>query len=176
METYDINDTLNAILKVEAMKCGLCNKWTSEWTDGETKLTLIDKYKRGQDFCIENHFPNNSMLEHIKNSFGNEFLKKNHIYINEDVDDGNFMDVATIVQGDSCGTLRFSDYDTTTIYVRDEVNLIVNVSGNAIVMIRVYDKANVEVIQSGNGKATVKRYGENAVVTTQGNVKRLEKK
>lgn len=168
-------DVMSAVLKMEAIKNGLCEQWTDEWTDEETKDSLIMKMKRGMDFCLKHGYPDRMMYDTLKASFGEKYLKGRHIFLDEEFSDGHYSDVATIIGGESLGELAFSDYDTSTLYVMGDSQVTVSVSGNAIVFVRVYDKAIVDVIQRGEGKAIVTRYGEDAIVRNQGHVMLREK-
>ena len=63
--------------KKEAVGLGLCKQWTDDWGTPD-QIQLIDKFKRGLDFCIKHNWPT---VEDIQKNFPDELLKSQGIYV-----------------------------------------------------------------------------------------------
>lgn len=166
-----MEDSLNKFLKIEAMKNGLCGQWTSDWNKDKSIYELIDMYKRGLDFCIINHYPSN---EFIKNNVDKDVLEKNHIYVDSEFYEGDFSDFCTVVQGESSGEFHFGKFNSTTLWIRDNSEVLVEVHGQAWIFVHVYDNAVVTIHQHGDSRISVKRHSKDASVITAGNVKYID--
>lgn len=136
-----IMDNLSDILKKEAIERGLCAQWTAEWADNSDQQTLIDKFVRGIDFCIDRNWPSN---EFIKANFDCDLLNANLIFVDEYVD----MDMAPsgiyVLNGDCTGRIRFAPWTAATVYVRHTSNVNIIASDFAKVFVRLYDSAEAE--------------------------------
>lgn len=166
------DEKMSKMLKVCAMQAGMCDKFTKEWADSSSPEEIIDKFKRGLDFCIKNDWPSSELVHDF---FERDFLKAHHIYDAEEAfSAGGYNDVATIVQHGSTGELRFGGFDTTTIWVRHDSELFVSACGHAVIFVHVYDDAHVTVEQSGDARITVKRHSDRALVLRTGNVKYID--
>ena len=86
METKEIS----LALKSEAVSLGLCQEWTSEW-DNESKDSLVEKYVKGIDFCIEHSYPT---LAFMKENFDG-VMQKHGVFAMEEVSVFNkqFIDI-----------------------------------------------------------------------------------
>lgn len=138
-------DNVNEILKSEAINLGLCRKWQREWNIDSTQQELIDKYKRGIDFCIEKNYPSN---EFIKRNFSADMLAENLIFIDEHLDMQHAPSGIYILNGSCHGTITFDEWSAATLFVRHETNVKVVVPPFSKVFVRVYDNAEVETICS----------------------------
>lgn len=145
-------DNLSDILKREAVELGLCAQWTTEWADGSDQQTLIDKFKRGIDFCLERGWPT---PEFIKDNFDRELLNANLIFVDEYLDFDMMPSGIYIINGECSGTIRFAPWVAATVYVRHTSNVRIIAEDFAKVFIRVYDGAEVDVSQQGGAIAMV---------------------
>lgn len=158
---------LNSYLKVKAIELGLCKEWTEAWEPSHSYAELIDKYKRGIDFCIEHDYPSNEV---IKAHFPEEELLFHHVYVDQiGVVDGHRSDTY-VIQGSSKVTLEFHRYEVAMIYVRhaSELNLIVG--GHARVFVRLFDDASVSAEQMEQSHVFVRKASENAKVDYVGKI------
>lgn len=57
------NKNISLKMKNEAVSLGLCDKWQEEWTAQTTKEEMIEKFIRGQDFCIKHDWPSVSQIK-----------------------------------------------------------------------------------------------------------------
>lgn len=130
-------------LKQQAISRHLCEKWTNEWADNSTQQELIDKYKNGFDFILQQKtaWPTN---EYIKANFNKELLRENLIFVDEKVNMEDAPSGVYIFNGDCEGQLTFKSWGVATIYVRHTSHLHITAQDHAKVFVRVYDNAQAE--------------------------------
>lgn len=133
------------LLRALARKNGLCNKWFSEWTDEEDDQSLIDKFIKGQDFCIEHDYP---PLPMIRSIFSPEILHKNHIYTDGDAYERNPKRYV-VALGDSSLNLRFDEFAVATVYARHNSTVLASVYDHAIIDVRLFDNSKVVIQHIG---------------------------
>lgn len=144
---------LSEILKCEAVERNLCAQWTAEWADNSDQQTLIDKFKKGIDFCLDRDWPSNDF---IKANFDRNLLNANLIFVDEYVD----MDMAPsgiyILNGECSGRIRLAPWTAATFYLRHNSKMNIVADDFAKVFVRVFDEADVEV--DSDESAVVKVY------------------
>lgn len=154
MYSYSSMNNLSETLKQQAVKRGLCAKWTAEWSDNSDPQTLIDKYKRGLDFVIkQGEWPTN---EFIKANFDCDLLNENLIFVDERLDFNMMPSGIYILNGECSGTIRFAPWTAATVYVRHTSNVRIVADDFAKVFVRLYDEA--EVVVDSDKSAVVKIY------------------
>lgn len=145
-------DNLSETLKQQAVGLGLCKPWTEAWGDCDQQ-ELIDKYKKGIDFCIDRQYPSNDF---IKTNFDRDLLNANLIFVDEYVD----MDMAPsgiyILNGECSGRIRFAPWTAATVYVRHNSKITIVAEDFAKVFVRLYDEA--EAVVDSDESAVVKVY------------------
>lgn len=146
-------ENLSEVLKREAVERNLCAQWTSEWADNSDQQTLIDKYKKGIDFCLDRDWPSNDF---IKANFDRDLLNTNLIFVDEYVD----MDMAPsgiyILNGECSGRIRLAPWTAATVYLRHSSKITIMADDFAKVFVRLYDETDVDV--DSDGSAVVKVY------------------
>lgn len=146
-------ENLSEILKREAVERNLCAQWTEAWADNSDQQTLIDKYKKGIDFCLDRDWPSNDF---IKSNFDRDLLNANLIFVDEYVD----MDMAPsgiyILNGECSGRIRLAPWAAATFYLRHNSKMNIVADDFAKVFVRIYDEADVEV--ESDESAVVKIY------------------
>lgn len=146
-----MND-LSETLKQQAVDLGLCKSWTEAWGDCDQQ-ELIDKFKKGIDFCLDKNWPSS---EFIKSNFDRSLLNANLIFVDEYVD----MDMAPsgiyVINGECSGRIRFAPWTAATVYVRHTSNVRIIADDFAKVFVRLYDEA--EVVVDSDESAVVKIY------------------
>lgn len=163
-----MKENISDILKEEAVSLGLCSQWTEEWLDNETQQSLIDKYKRGFDFCLERDWPS---VDYIKSHFDRNVLKDNLIYNDEFIKIDNGSNGVWILNGGCFGEITFRGYSAATIYVRHETKMRIIAMDDAIVNVRVLDNSEVNLVSEVNSKMNAIVYGESASVNAADNIK-----
>lgn len=165
-------ENINKVLKAKAMSLGLCREWTNDWQMDSDRDALVDKFKRGLDFCIEHNYPSNDA---IKTFFDRDFLIKNHIYVDECLNVSQCESGIYVIQGESDINLTIGGYNVATIFVRHNSKVSITCTGYARVFVRLYDESETFVYQHNESKAFVKRHSENALLKTVGNITVKEK-
>lgn len=156
---------LNSELRECAVGHGLCTQWQGEWNDDKTQQELIDMYVRGLDFCIEHDYPT---TDFIKEHFDSYLLRKNRIYVDEEVEGGESG--VYVINGKCNGEVRFEDFTVATLHVRHDSELNVVAEGLSKVFIKVYNHAKVHVKQSDMAKVYVYLYGDECTIEREGEV------
>ncbi len=136
-------DNLSILLRNQARDMGLCNKWFSEWADESAPHTLIDKFKRGLDFCIERNWPS---VKFIRSNFDSALLHNNLIYIDEHINLSEAPSGIYVINGDCSGTLMFKAWAAATIYVRHTSNIKIIADDFSKICLRLYDESDAEVV------------------------------
>ena len=164
-------ESTSQALKAEAIRLGLCEKWTSEWVDGLTQQDLIDRFVKGYDFCVKHNFPDN---DYVRNHFSRELLHKNNIYISEDVRLYNVVG-NVILHGECKGKIIETGASAVVIYARHNTHINVGVGDASRVFLHLYDNASAIVAQLMSGRVTVFLHGDGCKVEHKGNVKIIQK-
>lgn len=136
---YSNMDSLSATLKEQAVGLGLCRQWTNEWEECDQQ-ELIDKFKKGIDFCLLKQFPS---PDFIKRSFDSALLRENLIFVNEDVYVDDAPSGVYVFNGDCSGEIHFKGWSAATLYLRHGTSLSVTADDFAKVFVRLYDDSDV---------------------------------
>ena len=133
-------NNLSETLKQQAVDLGLCRPWTEAWGNCDQQ-ELIDKYKKGIDFCIDKQYPSN---EFIKANFDRDLLNANLIFVDEYLDFDMMPSGIYILNGECSGSIRFAPWTAATVYVRHKSNVTIIADDFAKVFVRLYDEAEAE--------------------------------
>lgn len=160
-------------LREDARRIGLCDKWYEEWQDDTDKEHLMDKYKRGLDFCIKHRWPSVSF---IKQHFTQEFLRDNGVLIDDQrsypVRDENRRLVYLrdfVLIGKSHAMIRYSFRPhMCQVWVCDKSTLTVDVKYGAFIMIHLFDDSSADITTDLVSKVVVIRHSPNASITKSG--------
>lgn len=150
---------LNKELAYEAKKNGICKDWFNRLQVTEDKDELIKMYLDGIDFCLSNDYPPRTFFkpfDGIRQKYG--------VFLDEQIETVNSRHVVAL--GTSEGSASFTDFEVGQVFVKHEAKVEIKASGNAFVMVDVFDDAEVEVIASDNAKVCVNRYGGFITSTT----------
>jgi hypothetical protein len=158
-------ENLNHILRAQAIGYGLCKEWTNGWDMESDAEMLIEKYKKGLDFCIEHDYPSNAFIEE---HFSKEFLLGRHIFVNEHISIDNCVSDTYVIQGSSCVDLVFRKYAVASVWVRHNSVVNISVRGNARVFVFFFDDSNGVVRQFGDAKVFVKKKSPRSIIKTEG--------
>lgn len=131
----------------------LCREWTDKWMDDSDIDTLLDKFVRGQDFCIKNGYP---PLDFCRRNFSPEDLHRHHIYLDEEVDILDAESGVWIFLGECTGRVYFNGFSVGTVYVRHSSNICVHVRDMAKAFVSVYESGDTLCI--GDRGTTVRLY------------------
>ena len=135
-----------------AQKTPLCDEWYGQWKDVTDVDTLLDKYVKGLDFCIENDYPS---LEFIRANFNKEDLHRHNIYIDEAVD--IVADNGTYVfLGNCTGYMQASGFVVASLYIRHNSSIDLIALDFSKIFASIYDKGELKYTQQES--AAVKVY------------------
>jgi hypothetical protein len=143
---------LNKELAKEARAKGICKEWYDHLQHTEDKYALIQMFLKGIDFCISEDFPSERFFKSfdgIRQKYG--IFRNEHIH----VENSPYV----VAFGKCEGSAEYNGYSVGQIFVKHESKLTINASGNAFVMIDIFDNSNISIITSGNAKICVNRYG-----------------
>ena len=161
-------------LREDARRLGLCDEWYGKWKDDTSLQGLIDKFKKGNDFCFSKRWPS---LSFIKKHFPQDLLRQNGIL----VDDKYSYPVRNpstrrivylrdyVLFGNSSSTVRYSfRQHTCNIWVRDTSRIKVDVKYGAFMMIHLFDNAVADVKTDLVSKVVVIKHSADSVVEQDG--------
>lgn len=123
----------------------LCEKWTREWVDDTDIDGLLDKFVRGQDFCIRNDYP---PLAFISENFDRNDLHRHHIYLDEEVAIADAESGTWIFLGRCTGNVAFRDFSVGNVYVRHSSDIGVSAYGQSKVFVSLYEKSDASLKSS----------------------------
>lgn len=140
MEQKELSIVLRELAR--SQKVGLCDEWYSEWADDSDLDALLDKFVRGQDFCIVNDYPSLPFVrDHLLRY--RDALHRHHIYVDESVDlvavSGTY-----IFLGRCTGRIEVSGLVAVSLYCRHDSELEVSALHGSRVFVSVYDRSRVD--------------------------------
>lgn len=144
-------ENLSTTLKKQAVALGLCKLWTEAWGDCDQQ-ELIDKFKKGIDFCLDKNWPSS---EFIKANFDRGLLNANLIFVDEYLDFHMMPNGIYVINGECSGTIRFASWAAATVYVRHSSRIRIEAADFAKIFVRVYDDAEVETSSGESAKIKV---------------------
>lgn len=136
------SNELSMRLKKEAVGLGLCEDWTNGWQDNSTQQELINKFKRGIDFCLQHHWPS---ADFIDRNFKRELLWANGINVH------GFRSFRNpemcIFMGDANSVIRLDNQCShgSRIFLNDNTETQVFVHTNEKVIIETRGHAHVKI-------------------------------
>ncbi len=130
-------DISNLLLK-KAVELNLCQPWQDAWQDEFP--ALMDMYKRGIDFCIENDYPSLDILrKHFKGK-----TEAYNIFIDAD-GEVNIHSGTVVVTGDSKLKINVADYGVMSLYVRHASEVNVCSGDHSVISVESYDQSALNV-------------------------------
>lgn len=160
--------TLSDKYKQKAIELGLCKEWTDAWKDNSSKAEMLQKFVRGNDFCIKHDFPS---VEDLKEDAG-ELINEYGVYCDQKVliDNKNF-----IMLCGKCDADIYVDGIMCDIYIRHDSEAKIHVQGAGKAFIRMYDRSYADIDTYKYSKAYVYDYC-GATVKIDGNVVMRDRK
>ena len=165
---------LSVKLRTDARRLGLCDKWYNNWKDETDKKALIDKFKRGVDFCIKHRWP---AKQFIKHHFPQDILRENGILV-DDTRSYPVRDPETrrqifireyVLIGESSITVRYMFAPhMCNIWALDDSKVTVKATRGAFILIHLFDNATADVTTDLGGNVTVIRHSEATSVKRNG--------
>ena len=164
---------LSIKLKEDARKLGLCDKWYNEWKENTNKDELIDKFKRGLDFCIKHRWPSKSF---ITQNFQQDFLRHHGILVDDTrsypVRDENRRLIYIkeyVLLGKSHATIRYTFRPhMCNVWACDKSTVKVDVKYGAYALVHLFDNATADIRTDLVSKVTVIRHSPDNKVKKEG--------
>lgn len=165
------NKELSVVLRESAIKHGLCDEWRNEWKDNSTPQELINKYLRGLDFALANHWPSNDF---IKENFDKDILVKNNIIV--DMKRSVLNPRICVVLGSSEVNVRLNSRHPSEIYVRDDAHITIYVHTREKVIVHAFENAHIEVLPDAlyDVDVLVLNHSENTTIESPAHVRVVE--
>ena len=143
---------------------GLCQEWQDKLQGEVTVEFLAVLFKYGIQFFVNNDYPT---LDYLRENFKGDTSQYN-IYIDEIADCENIKKI--VLNGESVGFLKYSQYSIGCVIVRHKSKCSVNTSGDSHVIVDCFDDTELFVAASGESKIVVNAYGNAKVNIVNGNV------
>jgi hypothetical protein len=144
-----INKDLAMEIKRENIK--LCGKGLFDLEKVKDIPTAINYFFSNIDFCLNNDFPNKEYFKKF------EGLQSYGVYSDEEIMTKNRKEM--IAFGSCTGEIEYTDYSVCRLFVKDASKLIIKASGNAFVMIDVFDNSEIEVSAIDSSRVKIHKYG-----------------
>lgn len=151
---------LNKELALEAKRNGICSEWFNRLLNTEDKGELIKMYLEGIDFCLSNEYPSNAYIR--ENFVGT--CEAYGVFLDEPI---NALNSRQVVALGACeGSAEYTAYSVGQVFIKHDSKLQIVASGNAFVMVDVFDNTEVTVTAKENAKVCVNQYGGSITTET----------
>lgn len=138
----------------DALKLGACKEWTDKLRlCGNDRVAMANIYLQTLEFCLANDFPSNDF---IKREFQGVHDEKGVFVDNTNLHIMNFRKVVTL--GKSTGNVEITGFHTSEIYVKHQSDITIRATGNAFLMVDVFDDAHVHIECRDNAKVCVNHF------------------
>lgn len=159
-------------LQKEAQVLGACSPGLIDLKNvGDNKAALVQLYLSKLEFCLEHDFPSNDFIK----EHGKGMMESFGLFLDDRINLTNYRKCVAL--GKTSGEINITSYGVSQIYAKHTSDLVINASGNAFVMVYVYDDAKVTVHAQDRAKVHVNRYGGKTITAKDGQavVKVVEK-
>lgn len=135
-------DSLNSVLKQQAIELGLCEQWTREWDHSFDDREFCSRFKKGQDFCIKHEFPS---LELIRQNFDKGTISQFGVFVDEipSLSEGGLPNGTYVCLGECEGVLKFGRWSAALVYLRHDSQVTILADEFSRITVRLYDNASV---------------------------------
>ncbi|MDF2931208.1 MAG: hypothetical protein K0R36_539 [Chryseobacterium sp.] len=146
-----------------AKKHDLCKPWQEKMKKDSSLKNLCNMYFEGDDWSMENDFPDLKVLR--------EFKGKSDIYgLHTDYEGTKENELEAAYFGESKVRLSYDSYSVGKLILRHQTKAKIKASGNARLFINILDNAEVEIECLNQSSVSVFCY-DNHNVKSIGNVK-----
>lgn len=150
---------VNEELRGKAIELGLCNEWQRMWEKDWDQQKMIDRYKKGIDFCMENHYPD---TEFMKANFGKEKLRLNNILVDDQYSLLNPK--SAVVIGNSKTNIRFNAWSSGEICVGGTSSITITAKNSSFVMVHLYDNAALTAYAYDKARIIVIKHSQKVII------------
>lgn len=153
-------EALNKELKEKAISLGLCEQWQHEWKSDSNYFELLDKFKRGQDFCIKHDFPS---LEFFRDcNEAKPYLEPNGVFLDElpSYSSSRLENDTYVCLGECEGDMHFGRWGTAVVYLRHQSKIRIIADEFSKISVRLYDDSSVIIDSDSSASVRVFDYRE----------------
>ena len=144
---------VNTELALEARQNGICTEWFNRLQKTTDKGELVKMYLEGIDFCLSNEYPSRAYIrEHFVG-----MCEEYGVFLDEAIETENFRHVVAL--GTCYGSASYNGFSVGQVFAKHDSNITIQASGNAFVMVDIFDDTEVKVIASDSAKVCVNKYG-----------------
>ena len=147
-----------------------CSSGMDQLKTASSITELIKCYYDRIDYCLANDFPSNKLLLMYK-----EALQENGVFIDAKETVKNNQEKFVLLGNSHCN-LKIDEWTVSRGFVKHKSKLVINVSGDSVVMIDALDNSEIFVSQSGNARVIVNLYARAKCHIVAGNARVVDKK
>jgi hypothetical protein len=158
-------DNLNTELKRQAIACGLCEQWQSDWSGNWDFDTMADKLFEGINFCAKNRYPDKDF---IVRTFDKDKLRSKNI-----IADDNYSllnPTKAFIIGKSTSNVRYNAENSGLMHIQGQSHVKLTAKGRSHVIAHIWDKAKIDVEVTDMARVFVVRHTSTTEVKKTGNV------
>lgn len=156
---------INSELRQQAIALGLCEQWQGEWKSTWKPEELVERFFRGINFCVKNHYPNKDFL--TKN-FDKKFLRSNNIVVDDEYSILNPQQA--LITGASKSNIRFNGLSSGRIHIQGDSSVKLNAKNRSNVIAHIWDNAQIEIQIEDMANVLVIRHSKEALVIANDNI------
>lgn len=158
------------IIKMAADK-KICQPWHEQMKKDSSLQNLCRMYFDGDDWSIENDFPNLETLRKFKGESNPYGLFTDHKAVFKTV---TVAKLKTAFFGNSDVSLSYAGFTVAEVIIRHQSKATITVFDHAVLKITILDNAEVEVVSNPNASVSIYTYG-NSKIKHSGNIKIYKK-
>lgn len=144
---------LSKELAARARKNGICQEWHDKLLSLNDKDAMCEMYLRGIDFCISNNYPGNDFIRsHFKG-----VMEKHGVFLDDALKVENKPKCVCL--GACSGDVLVDGFNVCEVFAKHDSEIAIVASGNAFVMVDVFDNSIVTIHAHDRAKVCVNRYG-----------------
>lgn len=149
----------------------ICQPWYEEMKKDSSIQNLCRMYFDGDDWAMENDFPNLETLREFKGQTEFYSLFTDHKAVFKTV---TVKKLKRAFFGDSDVSLSYAGFTVAEVIIRHQSKATITVFDHAVLKITILDNAEVEVISNPNASVSIYTYG-NSKIKHSGNIKIYKK-
>lgn len=145
--------SLSKELAKQAKTKGACKEGHDELLSLQDKDAMVELYLRKIDFCLSNEYPDNDFLRsHFKGT-----MEKHGVFLDDALKVENKPKCVCL--GACSGDVLVDGFNVCEVFAKHDSEIAIVASGNAFVMVDVFDNSIVTIHAHDRAKVCVNRYG-----------------
>lgn len=144
---------LQKTLLKDAGRKNACRSGLDKLKGMTDRREMVSLYLDNIDFCLSNEFPENGF---IHANFG-DIINDMGIFLDDAFEIENKPHC--VLLGASHGQMSIGDFNVSEVFIKHDSTLTLHASGNAFVMVDIFDDTILNVHATDRAKVYVNRYG-----------------